>query len=624
MAVHPSITTNLEFAIEADQSDLWQSTAESTAAGVGDPLGRIDDQSTNDYDADQTTTANKPTVQDGYIDFDGSNDSLVSATFSGTFTTFTLYVVFELVDTGGGENPLVELNDGDTADRFLIGTRDFGAGEQLRTYSTAAGANRGDATSIFIDPGDRHIVTCKKYSTNQMTVYLDDGSSYSFAASQLTTSYDRVYIGTDADGSDYGEVNIIAVYLYDAIHNDTDRGTIEGDLESAYLASDLSLEPNAASLTLTPQSTTIANDSGQGLSPDNASITFTPQSATIANDSTQGLSPDNASITLTPQNTTIALDGLSLEPDAASLTLTPQSTTVANDSGQDLSPDSATLTFTAQSVTIALDGLSLEPDAATLTLTPQNTTVANDSGQGLSPDNASITFTVQSATIANDSGQGLSPDNASLTFTVQEPTIALESLSLEPDAATLTFTVQEPTIANDSGQSLSPDNASITLTPLSATVANGSAQGLSPDNATLTLTPGSVTIANNQPDDFNVIVSTLTELSPIVATLTELSPIVATLEDGEDGLPNFIGTSKPYQSTFTVDGTLTDADSISATLWNGSSESSLTPTNTATGTYETRVTFSVAGPHKLRIEATIGSDIEIKELPIWVEGSIFD
>ena len=76
MAIHPSITTNNQFAIEADQSSLYQDSAGTTAATATDPLGNIDDQSSNDYDAIQATTANKPTVQSGYISFDGSDDFL--------------------------------------------------------------------------------------------------------------------------------------------------------------------------------------------------------------------------------------------------------------------------------------------------------------------------------------------------------------------------------------------------------------------------------------------------------------------------------------------------------------------------------------------------------------------
>lgn len=68
-----------------DTGSLWQDTAGTTAAGVGDPLGRIDDQSGNGNHLLQGTTAAKPTLQnDGannYAYLDGVDD-VMSASVS--------------------------------------------------------------------------------------------------------------------------------------------------------------------------------------------------------------------------------------------------------------------------------------------------------------------------------------------------------------------------------------------------------------------------------------------------------------------------------------------------------------------------------------------------------------
>lgn len=66
----------------SDLSTVWQDTAGTVPAVVGDPVGRIDDKSGNGNNAIQGTPANRPILRqdaDGayYLEFDGSNDRLV-------------------------------------------------------------------------------------------------------------------------------------------------------------------------------------------------------------------------------------------------------------------------------------------------------------------------------------------------------------------------------------------------------------------------------------------------------------------------------------------------------------------------------------------------------------------
>lgn len=66
----------------SDLSTVWQDTAGTVPAVVGDPVGRINDKSGNGNNAIQGTAANRPILRqdaDGayYLEFDGSNDSLV-------------------------------------------------------------------------------------------------------------------------------------------------------------------------------------------------------------------------------------------------------------------------------------------------------------------------------------------------------------------------------------------------------------------------------------------------------------------------------------------------------------------------------------------------------------------
>lgn len=73
----------------SDLSTLWQDTAGTTPAVVGDPVGRIDDKSGNGNNALQATSGNRPILRqdaDGsyYLEFDGSNDRLVVTNAMGT------------------------------------------------------------------------------------------------------------------------------------------------------------------------------------------------------------------------------------------------------------------------------------------------------------------------------------------------------------------------------------------------------------------------------------------------------------------------------------------------------------------------------------------------------------
>ena len=69
----------------SDSSTVWQDAAGTTPAGVGDPVGRIDDKSGNGNHATQSTPTARPTLQVSgglyYLDFDGTDD-LMATTFA--------------------------------------------------------------------------------------------------------------------------------------------------------------------------------------------------------------------------------------------------------------------------------------------------------------------------------------------------------------------------------------------------------------------------------------------------------------------------------------------------------------------------------------------------------------
>jgi hypothetical protein len=80
----------------SDLDTLWQDTAGTTPAVVGDPVGRIDDKSGNDYHLIQGTAGSRPTLrQDGssnyYLENDGTADKMACSSF--TLTGADIYAI---------------------------------------------------------------------------------------------------------------------------------------------------------------------------------------------------------------------------------------------------------------------------------------------------------------------------------------------------------------------------------------------------------------------------------------------------------------------------------------------------------------------------------------------------
>lgn len=79
----------------SDAATLFQDSAGTTPAGIGDVVGRWSDKSGNNNHATQATTGVKPLRQDGYIAGDGSDDYLVLPnTLVVGFTAATGFIVW--------------------------------------------------------------------------------------------------------------------------------------------------------------------------------------------------------------------------------------------------------------------------------------------------------------------------------------------------------------------------------------------------------------------------------------------------------------------------------------------------------------------------------------------------
>ncbi len=144
----------------SDLSTLFQEDG-TTAAGVGDPVGKILDKSGNDNHLVQTTETKCPILrQDGslyYLDFDGTDDGLVTSSsidFTGT-DAMSVFAGAKKTVAGANQN-VVELSDSVNANNgafrlFYVNNdvwRSIMAGTTLNAISTATVSSNPD-TSIF-------------------------------------------------------------------------------------------------------------------------------------------------------------------------------------------------------------------------------------------------------------------------------------------------------------------------------------------------------------------------------------------------------------------------------------------------------------------------------------------
>lgn len=110
---------------------LWQDTSATTPAADGDPLGRIDDQSTNGNNALQSTDTKRPTfdIISGvpWIVCDGTDDgmnftnvkpAMVAAVFYTTHIGNTFQTLFTNIENGPGTNDIRVHNSGSQPGNF--------------------------------------------------------------------------------------------------------------------------------------------------------------------------------------------------------------------------------------------------------------------------------------------------------------------------------------------------------------------------------------------------------------------------------------------------------------------------------------------------------------------------
>ncbi len=193
MADPTSLSSLLAWFDPSDLSTLCQ-TSGGTAGdvGIGDPVGRIEDKSGNGYHATSSGSARPLLQQDGagnyYLDFDGTDDSLITSSINATGSgKMTVWCGFT-VDTNHSGTPL-----------------DFGAGSSVNggfylyhSSGTMRLALRGSALSDELAVADASFP-----NTHVFTLQMDFAAA---AASQKRLRRDKVDSsgGSGVTGTNFG------------------------------------------------------------------------------------------------------------------------------------------------------------------------------------------------------------------------------------------------------------------------------------------------------------------------------------------------------------------------------------------------------------------------------------
>ncbi len=217
----PTDTANLLWWVDAnDTATTYQDAALSTPASANNaPVGGLKDKSGNLKHATQSTSGNRPLLKTSdknsksTLLFDGTDDALISATWSVSSQPWTLFVVCQNV--GAAPRPILS----GVAKRNLLGT-----GAILFRIYADTGADFAD-TTVAVD-SNWHVV--KIVFNGASSKFAFDGAADStFVANPGTGGSEGVTLGAYETLNLFGNVKIAEMFIY--------AGTISsGDSTSAF------------------------------------------------------------------------------------------------------------------------------------------------------------------------------------------------------------------------------------------------------------------------------------------------------------------------------------------------------------------------------------------------------
>jgi hypothetical protein len=346
----------------------------------GSLVSQWNDASGDARHATQGTVTNQPT-RSGTLNgmstvvFDGVDNFLSFTALAVPDAGFTLIAVIKA--NGSGDDTVV----GGGSGHYQLRIDSSGRPNLLRADT----ADTGNATTGIRD-GSYHIISLVS-STALRSFYLDrvaDGTN----GSASSTYTDTEFIGSKEGSTEFGEIEIAELLLFNAGLSGTDRGTVEDALYAKWFVAPAGPEvddygyyttqlwtgraltepgdlpwigQNLGSTTTTVTAQIADLDlSGVAVTPTVGAISFAAQVADLDLSGVQA--PITANVTIVAQIATLALSGVAVTPTVGAVTITAQAA--------DLDLQGVAGTFTlgavslaAQAADLVLSGVAITPTA---------------------------------------------------------------------------------------------------------------------------------------------------------------------------------------------------------------------------------------------------------------------
>lgn len=186
-----------------------------TITGAG--VSQWDDQSANNYHLKQTTDSFRPAHSAGIITFDGIDNRLVTDAFSSTSQPLTYYLLLKQVSWTSDDGIL---------DGIAVSTRvvlyQLDTSGHLAMWAGTANANKQDfgIGTEFVCTAAFNAQASGSYSEKN-----NDGP-FNNGANAGTNSITGLTVGSFYDASNFANIEIREIVVYEALHSDADQLTM--------------------------------------------------------------------------------------------------------------------------------------------------------------------------------------------------------------------------------------------------------------------------------------------------------------------------------------------------------------------------------------------------------------
>jgi hypothetical protein len=231
---NPSRIDGLQLWLDASNGLFDATSGGNPVATDGSSVARWEDRSGNSRNASQATSANRPilktAVQNGRngIRFDGSNDSMATASFAHS-VPLTLFLVCKRLSNTGSQSDFNRIIEHGSNNGVCIITR--ASGNIQYQYATSSPANSSVNPStdtkvyeLFVDSSAPRNVTFRVNNANQTSI----------TRSETPATPTALNLAQFGGGSYNANVEIYELCYYNIKITDTDRDNVRNYLNSKW------------------------------------------------------------------------------------------------------------------------------------------------------------------------------------------------------------------------------------------------------------------------------------------------------------------------------------------------------------------------------------------------------